>query len=276
MKTKKTNYLFVVCCLEDSRANILKDVVSNLKNNDSVYTDNLTVFDNGSTVPWVKNYLSDNFKNVFFSNENVGYWSAINWWLNSGCDLEYSYIIESDMIHYAMNKLFMCEEFLTSNEDCGSVRLHEYSVKNKHLYNKSSPVSGSKKTIWQSHINRVTNDQIKHDLSLDTPEVKIYKNNFLTQLPALNRTKSLKTVFQKLTEMKDFCEFDFQKLYWELHNGTSIIDDGIFNCDAGSYGKDIITGSWTDQNTLNKIGYKNTRFASIIDLNDMNVNKLDV
>lgn len=254
---KKTKFLFVSCCLEQTRADVQKEVVDNLV--ECGLSDDLTVFDNGSTIDWVVPHLKENFKNVYVSSRNVGYWSAVYWWLNNVDQHEYTYVIESDMIHYALEKLAYCEVFLDENDDVGSVRLHEYSVANKHLYNKDAPRNDSKKKIWQSHTNKVTGEKISHSLALSKPGCDIYRNNFLTQLPALNRASTMKDVFDELIKLEAFSERDFQRLYWEKYQQTAIVDGGIFHCDPGSYGKKVMTGSWSSASEQRTVGYQNTR-----------------
>ena len=100
---------------------------------------------------------------------------------------------------------------------------------------------------------------------------KIFTSNFLTQLPALNRYEMMKKSFLKLLN-KDFSEFDFQKFCYEQYQINAILDGGIFNADMTSWGKNTITGSWTDENLLKQIGYCNTRFSNI--KNNINVSKL--
>jgi hypothetical protein len=266
---KNTKFLFVTCCLEESRAKVLKEVVENLSELKDIYGDNLTVFDNGSTVDWVVPMLKENFDNVVVASKNVGYWSAIHWWLNNVEQDEFTYIIESDMMHYAMWKLAGAIDYLQKNPEMGSVRCHDYEVANWKLYDKNRPQANSKRNIWQSHTNKVTGKPIIHELKAQDPD--IFETNFLTQLPALNRTTALKACFNELTTLDGFTEFDFQKMYWNQYPCTGIIDGGIFHCDAASWGQPVITGSWTDPKKLKQIGYQSTRVASIADLNDYSV-----
>ena len=263
--TLRTKYLFVTCCLEESRAEVVRDVIDNLVENKELLGDNLTVFDNGSTVDWVVPELQKHFECVCVSDQNVGYWSAIHWWLNNVKQSDFTYIIESDMIHYALEKIRTAEQFLAQNPDVGAVRLHQYEVANKHLYDKNRPRPDSKRNIWQSHVNRVNNKKVFHTLALKDGDVEIYTNNFLTQLPALNRTKMMIDAFNELATRKSFSEFDFQKLCWERYQRNAIIDGGIFHCDGGSYGRKVVTGSWTDPQELQRIGYRNTRVSEIVD-----------
>jgi hypothetical protein len=266
-------FLFVSCCLEQTRFEILQKVVDNLTGATQDVSDAITVFDNGSTVTGTIDVLRENFKNVFVADHNVGYWTAIDWWLRhiANESPKYTYIIESDMMHYAFHKIQKCAQFLDENSDVGAVRLHEYSVENCALYNKDVPVVGSRKGIWQSHTNRVTGKPVCLHATCD-PE--IYKATFLTQLPALNRYKAIVRAFTRLQEYSSFSELEFQRLYHEQYSMNAILDGGIFNADDACWGKKVVTGSYTNDEELRKIGYKNTRQSSIIHPTQYTVTKV--
>ena len=270
MLDSEIDFLLVTCSMEQSRHDILKNVVDNLKQQAPEILEKITVFDNASKIEDTHRLLLSTFKNVYISNKNVGYWTAINWWLNNIQTKKFVYIIESDIIHYDFQKIYECETFLNSNSDVGSVRLHEYSVKNRHLYNKDCPVRDSKKSIWQSHTNKCTNKKI--ELS-QTDNSDIWKTTFLTHLPALNRSETLKKCFMKLSKYEKLSEFDFQKLYWDEFKITGILDSGIFNVPDAAFGTKNITGSWTDKNVLQQIGYQETRNSKIVATEDFEVKK---
>lgn len=265
--------LLVTCCLEQSRYEVVKQVFTNIREKcPPEWLDHITVFDNASTYLGMGEVRST-FSNVVRADRNVGYWSAIDWWLESMKDFppKYTYIIESDMIHYDADRLKDCVKFLDGHADVGAVRLHEYSVENLHLYNKDRPVPGSRSNLWQSHTNKVTGESIKHDR---VDEGQFWTNNFLTQLPALNRYDTMRQVFKVLYESERFSELDFQELYHAHYRKNAIIDGGIFNCDLNPYGAGVVTGSWTDPQQLAKLGYQNTRFASIARRDQYTVTKV--
>ena len=252
--------LMVTCCLEPSRADILNQVIHNLEQQAPELMPRITVFDNASTEFAVKEQLTSHFTNVFQSDHNVGYWSAIDWWLsNLKTTPDYTYIIESDMMHYNLHWLGQCKKFLDHHPDIGAMRLHEYSIKDFHLYNKDAPVPGSRSNLWQSHTNRVTGESVK----FEQIEGVFWKTNFLTQLPALNRFETMKSCFEQLSAYERFTEHEFQRLYHVKYPQISILDGGMFNCDLNPYGTKVITGSWTDAKELQRLGYQSTRFASI-------------
>lgn len=265
-------FLLVTCCLEPSRSEILAQVIANLQEQAPEIQPIITVFDNASSEVGTTDVLKDCFANVYRADRNVGYWSAIDWWLEHLKDdpPAYTYIIESDMIHYGFNKLWPCAEYLNSNPDVGSVRLHEYSVAERHLYDKDKPRQDSRRGLWQSHTNKETGLPIKFDHSSGD----IWSTTFLTQLPALNRYQTMREVFAELQATPRFSEFDFQRLYWQRYRRTGILDGGIFHCNLNPFGAKAITGSWTSEVELRKIGYQTTRFASITPHDQYNVVRL--
>lgn len=254
-------FLLVTCCLEQSRSDVLDQVIANLLVEAPEVCKLMTVFDNASTVPGTQEKLRQSFEHVKLASKNVGYWSAIDWWLDSLASEppKYTYIIESDMIHYGFDRLWSCATFLDTHPDVGSVRLHEYQVDKAHLYNKDAPVRDSRRTIWQSHTNKVTGKPI----TTQHADGDVWVSNFLTQLPALNRYESLRKAIDSVKAMPRFSELDFQRAYWQLHQRTGILNGGLFHCDPGAHGVKAITGSWTSEAQLVQLGYQTTRFASI-------------
>lgn len=253
--------LLVTCCLEQSRAEILGEVLKNLGEQAPELREALTVFDNASTIPGTIDVLRDCYTHVHQASRNVGYWSAIDWWLESLRDdpPQFTYIIESDMIHYDFQKLWVAAEYLNTHPPVGSVRLHQYSVANRHLFNKDAPRPDSKRNLWQSHTNKVTGQPI----GFTQANSDIWVTNFLTQLPALNRYAAMYDIFEELRAMGKFSELDFQRLYWQRYQQTGILDGGIFHCDLNPYTAKSLTGSWSSPEELAKIGYQATRLASI-------------
>lgn len=265
--------LLVTCCKEPSRAAILRQVVDNLKQQVPAYGGNVCVFDNASTEPGIKELLLANFANVYQADHNVGYWSAIDWWLDSlqGRPPDYTYIIESDMIHHAFHKLSDCVDYLDARPAVGSVRLLEYSIARHHLYNKDAPVLGSRVSAWQAHTNKVTGQKIV----LDHDVGEVWRTNFLTQLPALNRYPAMLESFRALRGGGQFTEVDFQRLYWERYQATGILDGGIYNGELSvDTANNAAIGSWTSASTLKQMGYHTTRVASIALRSEYTVSRL--
>lgn len=270
-----TACLLVTCCLEQSRAEILVEVLKNLNEQAPELHETLTVFDNASTVPGVTDALREYYTNVYRSNKNVGYWTSIDWWLDHIADdpPAYTYIIESDMIHYNWPDVYRATGFLDGHPELGAVRVYEYSINKMHLYNKDKPVPGSMTHAWQSHRNVVTGDSIKHELV----EAPFWKTNFLTILPAINRYAAMKQCFDQLRDLKSFSEPDFRRLYHDLYPNIAIHDGGIFHChmsDSNATAKGTVTASWSSPENLQRLGYHPTRKATITPRDQYNVTKL--
>lgn len=259
----KTALLLVSCCLEESRTVVLEHTVQSLKEQFVDGYRSIHVFDNASTDEQALKLLRRSFETVIRSDRNVGYWTAVSCFLdalaNHDTPPEYVYIIESDMIHYDVSRFQECTTVLDENPDVGSVRLHQYDVANCHLFDKDNPRPDSKRNLWQSHTNKISGEPVK----LSRLTENVWSSTFLTQLPALNRFKTMLDVFETLKTMPTFSELDFQRLYWKRYQKTAILDGGMFHCDLNAYGTDSITGSWTDPTRLKQLGYQTTRQASI-------------
>jgi len=259
----KVAFLLVTCCLERSRFNILEHVVENLKEQMPLVLPTITVIDNASTVPGTIELLRSTFNTVCHTNKNVGYWSAIWWWLDQMINdpPDYVYIIESDMIHYNFPKFWDCVTYLNEHLRVGSVRLQRYSYVERHRYNKNIRRPDSFLSDMQSHTNHATGKPV---VFMGKNLSGILEPTFLTKLPALNRYSAMKEVFDELLALKAFSEHDFQRLYWKRYELTGLLDLGIYHCDLTGYGSNNITSSWTNPTTLQQIGYLPTRQASIM------------
>lgn len=277
-------FLLVTCCLEQTRWEILQSVVENLNTcvMPHIDADAFTVFDNASTTPNIEPYLKRSFKHVFRSDSNVGYWSAIHWWLGflRNQRPKYVYIIESDLIHFesAPGHLLRCIEFLNNNPNFGSIRLHEWTYAERHLYNKDAPVENSKRTAWRSHTNWVTKRPVE---IFPTSDPIIYGTTFLTQLVAVNRYDHMLTAFEKIVTQQQFVEPEFQSAYRAAcvaETGceplTGIVDGGIFNCDLASFNSRTIASSYTPPTRLAQLGYRTTRVSNIVPRDSYVVTKL--
>lgn len=259
----KVAFLLVTCCLEPLRMRTLKSVVTNLRQQAPELLPVISVFDNASTEPGVTELLKENFSYVFQADHNVGYWTAISWWLNQlkPDPPDHVYIIESDMIHYNFHRFWSCVTYLDTHPDIGSVRLQRYSYVNRHMFNKDRPKRGAYINDWQTHMNNVTRQPI---VFYDGNINGIIATSFLTKLPCLNRYKTMKEVFDELVKLRQFSEPDFQRLYWERYQKTAMLDGGIMHSDLTGYGVENVTGSWTDPLKLKELGYLPTREATII------------
>ena len=278
--------LLVTCCLEQSRWDVLQPVVNAMQEHLIPYVnqDNVTVFDNASTVLDTIPFLKNVFSHIYYVDKNIGYWSAIYWWLKtlekSPRQPKYVYIIESDLVHFeaAHQRLLSCLEFLDKHENYGSIRLYEWTFAERHLYDKDHPVEGSKRNAWRSHINSVTKKRVE---IFETPSPLIYGTTFLTQLVAINRYTHILSAFEQLATRKQFSEPDFQRLYYESCMSsmnkqplTGIVEGGLFHCNLATYGTRTVTSSYTTANNLSQLGYFATRISNIIPRDQYVVTKL--
>jgi hypothetical protein len=257
--------------MERSRHDISVKVVENLKNeqlkkNFNIERD-LIVFDNGSTVDGSIDLLTRNFANVYRSPTNNGYWSAIDHVLNNFEKMivdherfKYIHVMESDLIYYALEKFDSCETALENNPDIGSIRLQEYDVNQQHLYNKTLQHPLGRRYAWEAHINHVTQEKIR----IQRLEGEIYDTNFLTKLCSLNQLDTMCEIFQELSNLDQFTENDFQRMYHSWYPRIGLLDGGLYHGKLGHYETNpgIVTGSWSTN--LAGIGYKPTRIDRIV------------
>lgn len=263
--------LLVTCSREQSRADVLTQVVANLQQQAPWSRATLTVFDNASTIPGTVELLTNSFDNVYQANTNVGYWTAIDWWLRSlhADPPKYVYVIESDLIHYAFDRLVDCATYLDTRPMVGGVRIHEYSVADKHLYDKDNPVPGSKREVWRSHTNATTRQpvQLLHDVG------NFYCCNFSAQLPAFNRYTMVNAAFDVLRTMSKFTEHDFQRACHALYPTMAILDGGVYH-DRLACGVSGVMSSYSVINAPNAVGYLNSRAATIVAPEQYQVHKV--
>lgn len=269
--SSRTLYLMITCCVEQTRFDILKQVVKNIKdeqaNKNFNIEDDIVVFDNGSTIPGTIELLTSNFKKIFRSSINEGFWSAINWVINCLTPViskyDFVYVIESDHIHFALEKVSDIEQFLLKNPDVGGVRAQEFIVAERHLYNKSVPTNGSRTYAWVNQINHKTQQEIFIEKT-DTPN--FYVTDFLSQLHSVNRLNVFRSVFQYLEDIsrtgKKFSELDYQLKYEKYYPKFGIIDGGLFHAKL-SWNNGTIAGSYCGPNAQNVIGYQETRISII-------------
>ena len=273
----KTLFILVTCtkditryaCLEQVVQNLLQVLPEDIKNN-------LLIFDNNSTFPGSVDLLTKNFINVFQSNKNIGYWSAINWCLDNHTrifmkDYDFVYIIESDLIHSenTYSALQECETFLMLNPEIGMIRTEEFLVEKRHLYDKDQRHSETKKYAWVTQFNKIEGKKVEFTQANFS---SIYVCNFLAKLPALSRFKAMKDVFKKLKLLKKFTEFEYQTEYYNLYQLNAIYNGGIFHSKlSNESAHSVVNGSW---NYDLKIDYRPTRDDTIVETTFEDVLKL--
>lgn len=264
-------FLLVTCCLEQSRSDVLGSVLLNLQQQAPELKQALCVFDNASTVPGTTEALRTYHDNVWRCDRNLGFWTAIDWWLRvlEASPPDYVYVIESDMLHYDFPRLYDCMDYLDTRPDVGGVRLHEYSVKERQLYDKDRPVKGSFRDVWRSHTNSTTGDRVElvHDVG------DLYTTSFNAHVPALNRYDAMQHAFAGLRGMPQFTERDFQRLFYQRYPTVAVLDGGIWHDRLAHNGSGAL-GSYTHPGTLAALGYESSRTSRIIDPSEYTVSSL--
>lgn len=267
--TTDTLFLVVTCTLENSRMLALEEVVKNLRSMpDQSFLDDLILFDNASTMKESDELVSSYFKHVFKSDANVGFWSAIQWVLDNYKDLldrdyKYLYVIESDMIHTsdAFQRLEHCERFLETHDDVGLIRVEEFSVANRHLYDKRDHRPDSRRYAWVVQDNFIQKKRIEFQVADE--EARIFTCNFLAKVPTVTRIDTMKQVFAKLATLEGFSETAFQQYYYEHFQKNALLDDGIFHSKLGNDNNVTLKGSYVGDEGR-KVGYRETRSDRII------------
>ena len=276
--TTHTLYLLVTCSMDKSREYLAGEVCKNLsaENTDFYFSKDLIVFDNASIFTSHFKLLPEGAK-LIQSNRNIGYWSAINWILSNykevmGREYDYIYIIESDLIHYDLRRINLCEDFLLNNAEVGGVRTQDFSVKLKALYNKKYHwFPFVNKSSLVSQINPITGDAVWFELA--DGNAKIYLTNFHAKLPSLNRIQAMKKVFNKLETKANITELDFMRLYFEEYSVMAILDGGLYKM-LSSIETTYVSGSYSSEEELGEIGYINTRVDQIVST-DFHVKKIN-
>ena len=250
--------------MEESRFEIMQQVIASIKKEqfDKSFNieNDLIVFDNGSKYPGAIELLTNSFKNVYAADQNLGYWSALSWILDNANKIKnkeykYVYIIESDHLHFALEKVEICENALEKFNHLGSIRTQEYSVAEQHLYNKSLQRSDGRRYAWVSHVNAATNEKVVLEKLTDD----IYESNFLTCLHSVNRLDCIKDTFNALKSLNKFSELDFQKMYHAKYPKIGQLDGGIFHARLGFTIENpkSLSGSWSTN--VSQFGYHTTR-----------------
>ncbi|MGE4338874.1 MAG: hypothetical protein AB7E55_23305 [Pigmentiphaga sp.] len=265
--TRQTLYLLVTCSMDPSRAELAEKVVDNLIHQNGKYHffPDFLVFDNASTFSGHLDKLPEDVK-VVRADQNIGYWSAINWVLGHAHNLmskeyKYIYIIESDLIHYDMHRLDDCEGFLDANADVGGVRTQKFSVRWRAFYDKGNRfLPFARRDAWVSQINYITGKRVRFRLA--DRRARIFRCDFLPKLPALNRFQAMQQVFLQLARRGNIVETDFMEAYAEMYPSYAVLDGGVFQM-LSSARTTHVSGSYSSKETLAEIDYRPTRVDRI-------------
>lgn len=266
---QQTLVLLVTCSMDSSRRDLAVQVVKNLaeKIPDAGLSSDFILFDNASALKDHIPYAPQGTK-IIQSANNIGYWTAIKWVLENapqvmGRDYKYIYMVESDLYHTDLKALGECEDFLDSTPDASCVRTQEFSVKQRWRFDKGLkflPFHVARSEIRL--LNLATNEKAWFK---KTTLPHIYKSNLHAKLPALNRMDALKSVFSKLEQQGDFSEGDFFAEMVKIYPHIGVYDGGLFySIYSRENMKTIVSGSYSDDDQLKKIGYQTTRYSRIV------------
>lgn len=250
-----TLYTLVTCSLEETRLDVLKQVVQNIKDqqNFNELRESLIVFDNASALSDEDfSSLFCDFKHVYRCNRNVGYWTALKWSIDNHENItgpkQFFYSIESDEIHHNMSELKKCEQLLIDNPNIGMVRTQEFEIANRHLYDKLNQRSDSRKYAWQQLINRFRNNEAVYFRHIND---NLYATNFTAVVCGLSRLIDVKSALHTLSNMQSFLESDYQYIFDQKYIENAIYDGGLFNCKLSSK-EGVVAGSrvgtWNSKN----------------------------
>ena len=272
--TKKTAHLLVTCCVEETRFEVLKSVVEALKleqeSKNVDITQNLWVFDNGSTFPGARDFINANFGKVIQADTNYGFWSAINWFLKflnekHPSEFEFIHIIESDHTFFAIEKLITCEQALDAYPQVGSIRCQEFVASESHLYDKDNQSPESRRHAW---VRQRDWDGTQIKFRLVDEGMKLYESRLVPLLHSVNRLDGMRYAFSRLETYDRFAEQDFQRLYREVYPLSGFIDGGLFHTKL-TWNVPALTGSWSPVADREAVNYRDTRHDNIIPVEDM-------
>lgn len=265
--TEQTLYLLVTCSMDSSRAEIATQVADNLLAQDrkAAFLSDLVVFDNASRFA---DHLSrfPMGPKLLRADRNVGFWTAIDWTLRNhrallGRDYRYLYVIESDLLHFAMERLAACEAFLERTPDVGGVRTQEFSVRLRFLYDKRCP-RWFRRTNAVQQTNALTGAPVRFTLA--DPAERIFVSNFHAKIPALNRMTLMQEIFADLRGYASISEIDFMRLFHERSRRVAQIDGGLFHALVNVPQAPGVSGSYSTPQELAALGYRATRADRIL------------
>lgn len=260
--------LLILCSMTKDRFEIAIKVVDSISNFFEATGCKLWVLDNGSKYKIDLNAYPRGTSIINLEN-NIGYWGALHWFLNSDLSpiyqsyKKYLYIIESDHIHFDIFKLYDVINFMNAYLDINCVRVSEFSVKKRLLYSKEAKFLPFRKNrSLVSLINHITNEQAKFWRSSKTCEV--YFSNLHSRLPSVLRTEILVKVFQQLAQLNNFDEKDFYRAMHSYSDIIGVLDSGIYYPASSEYNsRSVQSGSYGINYLGGMDNYFATRLSSI-------------
>jgi hypothetical protein len=227
-------------------------------------------FDNNSNF---KEHLKS-VKNIgvtYYSSENRGLWSALNWMLKNELNIfqynhKYVHLVESDMFVNDLEPLIQLSQAMDQFSNIHMARTQEFSVKHAWRFDKKYnflPFPFHNKRSEVDLMNTTDGSYFKKKLIYEGSGINVYSSNLNAKLPGLHKIDSLKFVMSELARASSFSEKDFFNVYAELSDHMGIIDKGIWYSLTDSKNNSAETASWGNKSYLDQIGYQDTRHSTI-------------
>ena len=272
---KEKILIFVVTCSKSKarqsiEAKVLEQIAKIAAQNFTFFS--FIFFDNNSKFKEHLEIVRD-VGNIYYSSENRGLWSALNWILKNESNIysyrhRYIHLIESDMFVNDLTPLLEIARVLDQIPELHMVRTQEFSVKNSWRFDKKYSYLPFPFHIKRSEVdlrNTTDNSYFKSELIYEDGRICLHISNLNAKLPGLHKTKSLKSVIDSLAKKPSFSEKDFFDIYAKLHNRFGLLDAGIWFSLTDSKNNSKETASWGDKLYLERIGYQDTRYSVITD-----------
>lgn len=278
MINSKSNYsekilIFVVTCSKSKgrqliESRVLMQLAKITSTNQTKF--DFIFFDNNSNF---KEHLKS-VKNIgvtYYSSENRGLWSALNWMLKNELNIfqynhKYVHLVESDMFVNDLEPLIQLSQAMDQFSNIHMARTQEFSVKHAWRFDKKYnflpfPFHNIRSEVDLT--NTTDGSYFKKKLIYEGSGIDVYSSNLNAKLPGLHKTDSLKFVMSKLAKASSFSEKDFFNVYAELSDHMGIIDKGIWYSLTDSKNNSAETASWGNKSYLDQIGYQDTRHSTI-------------
>lgn len=266
---KKLTVLVVLCSMSKDRFRIAKSVIRSLQSLENSVNCNFIIIDNGSKYTLQQSELPGGSTYIAMPT-NLGYWGILHWAMYSKFSPltdsfpEYIYIVESDHIHFAPNKLNDVLESLDSYPHIYCARVAEFSVRYRYFYSKESRLLPfKKKRSLVSTRNAITKQKTSF-VPIEENSV-IYLSNWHARLPSVFRYVALRESFRQLALLPSFTEHHFFEIMHNQSNHILVLDRGIFYpASSASNSKNVLSGSWMQNYNGKTEGYQPTRIAKLV------------
>ena len=241
--------LVVLCSMTNDRYEIAKRVLDSIKELENDPNYQIIIIDNGSSmkIPFQELPLSARYLEM---KSNLGYWGILYWFLFSqqspifDYESEYVYIVESDHVHFNARLLRDVVIALNKHTKIVSARVQEFSVNFRWFYSKSHRLLPFRvRRSITSLRNAVTGERVKFCRTMDNRDM--YLARWHARLPSVSRLSALRSVFNELSMLENFTEFDFFRLMRDLSEEVLVLNHGIFfPASSASNSKKVLSGSW--------------------------------